>query len=1039
MRRLSAFIVLLLLCCSGELSAQSTNASVTGYVTDPNKAVIVGAKIIVINVDTNVRYEATTNNVGSYDVNEISPGPYRIEVEKLGFKTVVQSNLILHVQDRAAFNFEMAIGSLSEIVTVETGGLVINTTDGTVGTVIDRKFVENIPLNGRSFQDLISLTPGVVSQPPQMATDTGIGNSGDFSVNGQRTEANYYTVDGVSANSSAGSGNGGPSKASGGNLPSSTVLGTTQSLISVDALQEFRVQSSSYSAEYGRTPGGQFSLVTRSGANDFHGSAFDYLRNEAFDANNWFNNYFGQAKQVLRQNDFGGTLGGPVRIPVLYNGKDKTFFFVSYEGLRLTLPQAAAIQYVPDTYMREQAPAVLQPILNAFPVQNGLDYGTAAAPSLAQFIKGYSIPSSVDSVSVRIDEVFSPKLTFFFRYGGTPSSTSTRSLSTVSTIESQSRTYTGGMTNQVSPVFTNQFRIGRAENTASGSSSLDSFGGAVPVDLAGAFGVTASPEASPAFVIYLPGVGESFLGIGSSKNESHQWNVVDVADYSLGKHLLKFGADYRRITSTLTPATPNLEGFYESAQSVLANRADLMFVLKSLRATPIFNQSALFVQDEWHVASRLNFSFGLRWEVNPAPTGAHGNDAYTLRGNISQPSTLNVAPLGTPLWNTSWFNFAPRFGVAWKVRDKLGWETVLRGGGGVFFDSNNQTASYAFGGLGFSGQGLYSSSPLPLSASQLDVSTAVIPPYTNVAYAFPEHLQLPYTLEWNVSVQQSLGKAQALTVSYIGADGRRLQGEQELLAGSFNPNFQTIVYIDSGLTSNYNALQVQLQRNVSRGINALASYTYSHSIDFGSNYAALPFTRGNSDFDLRHSFSAGATWDLPRVSAGRFVDTIINNWGVDGRLTARSGFPISIAGNNLIDPVTGSLTQGTVNIVPNVPVYLYGSQYPGGRAINAAAFSLPPGTQNGDAPRNFVRGFGELQMNMAVRRDFPISERARLQFRADAFNILNRPNFGYVDAQLGDAAFGLATQMLNQSLATVAPQYQQGGPRSMQFSLKLLF
>src|SRR5712664_1494771 len=187
MRKLSAFIAVLLLCCCGELCAQSTNASVTGYVTDPNKAAIVGAKIIVINVDTNVRYEATTNNVGSYDVNEISPGPYRIEVEKPGFKTVVQSNLILHVQDRAAFNFEMAIGSVSEIVTVESGTLVINTTDGTVGTLIDRKFVENIPLNGRSFQDLISLTPGVVSQPPQLATDTGIGNSGDFSVNGQRT------------------------------------------------------------------------------------------------------------------------------------------------------------------------------------------------------------------------------------------------------------------------------------------------------------------------------------------------------------------------------------------------------------------------------------------------------------------------------------------------------------------------------------------------------------------------------------------------------------------------------------------------------------------------------------------------------------------------------------------------------------------------------------------------------------------------------------------------------------------------------------
>lgn len=211
------------------------------------------------------------------------------------------------------------------------------------------------------------------------------------SVNGQRTESNNHTVDGVSGNLNAGDGYGAYGPANSGSIAAATALGTTQSLVSVDALQELRVLSSSYSAQYGRTPGGQFSLATRSGTNAFHGSAFDYLRNSFFDANDWFNDHYGDPIPALRQNDFGGTLGGPISIPRIYNGKEKSFFFVSYEGLRLTQPQAAAIQYVPDSYMRQSAPAALQPMLNAYPLQNGLDYGTPSSPSLAEFIKSYSL------------------------------------------------------------------------------------------------------------------------------------------------------------------------------------------------------------------------------------------------------------------------------------------------------------------------------------------------------------------------------------------------------------------------------------------------------------------------------------------------------------------------------------------------------------------------------------------------------------------------------------------------------------------------
>jgi hypothetical protein len=264
---------------------------------------------------------------------------------------------------------------------------------------------------------------------------------------------------------------------------------------------------------------------------------------------------------------------------------------------------------------------------------------------------------------------------------------------------------------------------------------------------------------------------------------------------------------------------------------------------------------------------------------------------------------------------------------------------------------------------------------------------------------------------------------------------------------ALNPAFGTIFEFPSNITSNYQALQTKFQRTVLHGLQALVSYTWSHSIDFGSNYATFAAMRGNSDFDVRHNLAAGASWDIPINSRNRVFLSLLEHWGLDGRLAARTGFPITLDGNLLTDPATGNEFYSGVNLVPGKPLYLFSHQYPGGRALNGgpevpasnAAFTPPTGTAEGDAPRNFVRGFGENQVNLAIRRAFPIRDGISLQFRAEAFNILNHPNFGMVDSTLTDAQFGLATQTLNQSLGTLAPQYQQGGPRSMQFALKLSF
>jgi hypothetical protein len=1039
---------------------QSPNGNINGLVLDPTNRVIARAEIIAVNDVTGVQVTTKSNDEGIYVLPNLPPGPYRLQVSKVGFKTIIKPDIILNVQDALSINFTLPVGALLETVTVEGGAPLINTADASASTVVDRKYVENIPLNGRSFQDLILLTPGVLPTSPQAGAS--IGYSGEFSVNGQRTESNYYSVDGVSAN--VGTISGGPSAASAavsGSLPAGTALGTTQGLVAVDALQEFRVQSSSYSAEYGRNPGGQFSFVTRSGTNEWHGTAFDYLRNNVFDANDWFNDYFSQQQPPLRQNDFGGTLGGPVELPGLYDGRKKTFFFFSYEGLRVTQPQAASISYVPTAALRQSAPAALQPVLTAFPESNC----PPAAPNcsndlgngLADFIGTWPNPSQVDSESIRLDHSINDKLKVFFRFSNASSSQATR-LSGNSgnpansyVTPSTTRTYTLGMTSLLTEGVDNDFRLNYSSNQTSSSLRVDPFGGGSGVNLAQLQGFT-QPGAQVYVAMYFPGYS-SQLFQGETSGVQKQWNFVDAVSISLGRHQLKFGGDYRRLA--YSGVTPGLAFYmYFDEASVQANNP---FIIGASYANshPIYTNLSGFAQDEWHATPRLNVSAGLRWELNPAPAAPSGNLPYTVRG-IADLSTMTLAPQGTPLWQTTWFNFAPRLGAVYMLRKTQGWETILRGGTGLFFDTGQQLGSSGYQGVGFSGQSLPTGAfPVPADQVTPPINNPPTRPY-NAVFAFSPHLQLPYTIQWNVAVQQALGKSQAFTLSYIGSRAGRLLEENRLNPQPANPQFapNSLFLIANGLTSDYNALQMQFQARINRGVQALASYTWSHCQDYGSYNASLPYRRGACDFDVRQNISWAFSFDLPSPIHNRFGGALFDRWGLDDRFTARTAVPVNLtSGLNVVDPATGKTYVGGLDVVQNQPVYIVGTQCgaiygnglacPGGRAINPNAFVQPPAGQLGNAPRNLVRGFGTWQMDVAVRREFPIYERLKLQFRAEAFNVFNHPNFGVINSTYCAAGpgctFGQATATLAQSLGVLSPLYQQGGPRSMQFALKLIF
>ena len=1054
------YVVLLSACAllsALPLVAQSPNGVINGLVADPSNHVIVGADVVVQNDVTGLKFTTKTNDEGIYVLPNLPPGPYRLQVSKIGFKTIIKPDIVLNLQDALSINFTLPIGASYETVTVEAGASMINTTDASVSTVVDETYVKNMPLNGRSFQDLVLLTPGIVTQTPQIsqagAIANGIGSQGEFSVNGQRPESNYYSVDGVSANVGTSVGlnmeyGAGPS----GSLPGASALGTTQALVSVDDLQEFRVQSSTYSAEYGRNPGGQFAFETKSGTNLWHGTAFDYLRNGVFDADDWFNNYFGLSEPSLRQNDFGGTLGGPVEFPNLYRGRDKTFFFVSYEGLRLAAPQAATVNYVPDAALRASVPAPLQRVLNAFPLPSmgGID---DAANGFAQYIASWSNPASLNSVSVRFDHFLTNRWRFFFRFSDTNSASETRGTSTnLIGAPTENRnaaysihTYTAGVASALSNHFGNDLRLNYSSNLATNGYVVDTFGGSTPVNLDTLLGL--GPNSNPGINLLYGGYQVQLFLLPAS-GAQRQWNIVDTASLSVGRHELKLGVDYRRLSPFAIVPTPSATYFYISEASVQANSA-LLATQAYSPAYPLYTNFSAFAQDDWRVLQRLTLSLGLRWEVNPAPGVTQGLKPYTLQG--PGPDSWSLAPQGTPLWKTTWFNFAPRLGVAYILHNAPGRETVLRGGTGVFFDTGQQ-----LGSLGFSGPGFVAIAPLMVAAFP---NLSAIPPIANPpaepfgsGYGYAPHLQLPYTLQWNASIEQGLGKAQAVTVSYVGSHAGRLL-QQDGYAPSNNPNAFFFDFVKNGLTSDYDAGQAQFRRRLSQGLTALASYTWSHCLDYGSQNYLFAYQRGNCDFDVRHNVSAAFSYDLPNVKQSGVADAILRRWGVDGRFTARTAFPVTLAGNALLQP-NGQTYDGGLSFVPGQPVYLYGTHCttilqglgdlkpgqdcPGGRAINPAAFQAVS-SGLGDTPRNFARGFAAWQMDLAVRRELPIYDRLKLQFRAEAFNIFNHPTFGTVSSNFGQTNFGQATATLANSLGVLSPLYQMGGPRSMQFALKFIF
>jgi Carboxypeptidase regulatory-like domain/TonB dependent receptor len=1036
--------------------SQTESATVSGRVTDTSGSIVPGTEVELRSTDRGTSQQTVSNPAGIYSFPSVQPGQYHMAIRKAGFRQIEFVGLVVNVQDHIEKNFQLQVGSVSETVTVTGGAPLVNTEDASVSTVVDRNFAENLPMNGRSFQTLIELTPGVVLVPSN-------GNDGgQFSVNGQRAASNYWTLDGVSANIGV------PAVFTQGNgiagaAPSFSIQGGTNSLVSVDAMQEFRIQTSTYAPEFGRTPGAQVSIVTRPGTNEFHGNLFDYLRNDILDSNDWFAHRDELPKPKERQNDFGGTFGGPLH-------KDRTFFFFSYEGLRLRLPQVVESN-VPDVAARQNANSSVQPFLNAFPLP------TPGAPDntntgVAQFNSTFSNSSSLDAYSIRIDHKPNQQVSIFGRYNYSPSTLDQRgffgALSLLAPSRLTTQTATLGATWLITATAADEFRFNYSRTNGHSHSESDNFGGAVPL--------TSPPLPSPftdreSEFIYNIDSLNSALDIGLiGKNIQRQINVTDNLSLQKGTHSLKFGVDWRRLAPTFQ--------FPDYVQQVIfgdvpsAQSGSLLFsVISSDRpGALLLHNLGIFAEDTWRASPRLTLTYGVRWDLDFAPSSSNGVGLPAVSGfNLKNLSSLALAPVGTPTFHTTYGNFAPRVGAAYQISTSQRWQTVLRGGFGLFYDlatseigNTLHEGVYPFGAISFSFGGSF---PLdPASAEPPQISATQLA--SGLLFAFDPHVELPYTLQWSGALEQGLGVGQSLSASYIGSRGRRLM--QSAFVSLPNANIGSAQLTTNAATSDYDALQFQFQRRLSHGLQTLASYTWSHSIDtasagsvFGNQANALvPGTgvnsnRGSSDFDVRNAFSAGMTYTIPAPRQGGVTKVLLDGWSVQNVIQARSAPPEDLFDSALFFQGEGSFTANVrPDVVSGSSFYLFGKQYPGGKALNPAAFVPPPTDPNsgaplrqGTLPRNAVRAFAAAQWDLAVHREFPIHESLNLQFRAEMFNILNHPDFGPPVPDLANSTqFGRSIQMLNRSLdngnqggGSFSPLYQIGGPRSIQLGLKLQF
>ena len=1057
--RVFLLVVLSLLVVSPALG-QTHRASLRGTVYDPARAVIPGATVTLTNLETGEQRTITTGNDGSYAISSLPAGSYKLQIERSGFSKFVQNvNLLVDQVVRADVTLEVPQIGEKFFVDAVTNDLKKDT--ASLGTVIENHQVTGLPLDGRNFYELSLLVPGAV--PPAEGSAGSVRGDFAFSVNGAREDGNNFLLDGVY------------------NLdPKLNTFGVRPS---VDAIREFEMLTSTYDASFGRNPGAQVNVILNSGSNDFHGSAFEFHRNAALDARNFFAPASEPKPKYIR-NQFGGSLGGPIV-------HDRTFFFADYEGTR-SREGITRITNVPTAEEREGnfSHSVFGVPTNPFtglPFDNGLipsffinPVGRAIAAlyplpnrnvPFQNFVSSPTQRDNNDSFDARLDHRLTHKIDLTFRYSFgnrdlfEPFTGPSFSLvpGFGDTVQRRSQNAMTALTLALTPNLVNETRVAFSRVAASVTQQASVANSDVGLP-------TISPRARDLGLSFITVTGFSPLGDEGNNPQDSVTNVYQVlnnSNYISGKHLIKFGIDFRFSQQNAFRDVESRGRLQFSPFLTLTNNAlaDLLLGFPLLTSVAhVDNPQQIrtesynfYVNDSFRVTPRLTLVGGLRYEYNSPPVDKQD------RATIYDVATRSLVPVGTNGVPRSGFepdrnNFAPRVGFAWSVgKDQA---TVLRAGYGVYYDQSPLAPAEAlyFNSPFFDNNIFFSLPGLPLTLSNPFPSFFPLP-LPDSALAIQRDLRTGYMQHWNFNIERQLGEKSVLEVAYVGSKGTKLltardinQPQPSALPPGLpfvprpDPRFDDINLLESRANSNYNALQVRFQQRLVRGLSSLLSYTWSKSIDDASNFFSsagdpnfpqnsydVAAERGRSNFDVRHRLSVSYSYALPfgkgrqYLAKNGWVSTALSGWESYGIVTVQSGRPFTVA---LLPDIDNSGTGRSIlgfgaNDRPNIVGNPELSNPTTDQWFNTAAFTFSaPGTF-GDAGRNILDGPGYQTVNLSLMKNTALSERVNLQFRAEAFNLFNHPNFNLPDNFLGSPTFGRITSARD--------------PRHIQFGLKLLF
>lgn len=969
--------------------SQVDRATLSGVVTDSTGASIQGASVEIVSPGTGLKRSVQTNGSGAYTLSLLPIGVYSVTASQAGFRTVTMKDVRLGVGDNRTLDIAMQVSNIETSVTVEDTIAPMESTSAVVGTVIGGQQMREMPLNGRHWASLMALAPGAIN--------TGEGNQQSIRFVGRARDDNNWTFDGLDATG----------------VKDPRQEAALRLVISTDAIAEFRVNSTLYSAESGSGAGGQINIVSKSGSNEFHGSLFEFLRNDKMDARNPFDN----SRQPFRLNQFGGNLSGPIV-------KNRTFFFANYEGLRQRVSQTVRND-VPSAAFRARAtdPNV-QKIVNSYPVgierTSNVDIDRAYGDTSQQWRE--------DAGTLRVDHRFNDNNTIFVRYNiddGTIVSPRT----IVAGDRQESFFRPSNLIAQYQRVFSP--RVVNEVKSGFNRSALRRF--------------SFAPFAEAIAIAGFTSLNTSNLLVENGTS----YSLIDNLVITAGRHTLKVGGEIRRAhVNVADPAQNDISVTYASRNDLLANKVDRIAVTGG---APVLGTRKwyyyAYIQDDFRVNSELTLNLGLRYEFYGV--NREVNDRYRV---FDLNECRGFCAHGTPWYYPDKNNFDPRVGIAWAPK-ALGGKTIFRTGAGIYHGPgqiDDQNASLDNMAERYS--------LTSVEAPGLSYPITPFLPLAKDAGITPRSLQRDrrdlYSAQWGFSIQQQLPAAFVGQIGYVGSSASKVTTRKYInnldVVTKVRPlpNFGRMDEKNNDGNSNFNALQLSLHRRVSRGLTWGTEYMWSHSINdnsIGGGEGTQPQSalcracdRGNSPQDIRHTITSNWIYALPfgpgqRYLTAGFASKVLGGWEVSGIHTARTGRMLTITlARSSGDVPDGNTAGQRPDLVPGVSIYPAGGPT-FAQWLNPAAFAIPAKNTWGNAGRAIAVGPGLAQVDFTLQKRIAIQEDMTLVFRVESFNIANRVQAGNPGTTLtSPASFGLVNSGLNRTIGT-------GTSRQLQLALRFMF